>query len=71
MYTNKEVRFYNDNKKVWIAVNQEQKTLKKSSSGGAFAVFAKKIINEGGVVYGSALIRNSNNIDVKHACSEI
>ena len=66
LYTNKEVRFYNDNKKVWIAVNQEQKTLKKSSSGGAFAVFAKKIINEGGVVYGSALIRNSNNIDVKH-----
>lgn len=28
--------------------------------------FCKKIINEGGVVYGSALIRNSNNIDVKH-----
>lgn len=38
--------------KVFALINKDEKTRLKCASGGAFALFATQIINEGGVVYG-------------------
>lgn len=38
---------------------------KKSSSGGAFSVLARKVISEGGVVFGATM---DTNLKVKHIC---
>lgn len=38
--------------KVYALINNDEKTRLKCTSGGAFALFAKEIINRGGVVYG-------------------
>ena len=58
-----------------MGYNQPMKTLacwtkndsdrKKSSSGGAFSVLARKTLNKGGVVYGATMDRD---LKVKHIC---
>ncbi len=40
---------------------------KKSSSGGAFSVLARKVLSEGGVVYGATM---DTRLQVKHICIE-
>lgn len=47
----------------YAAVNKDKESLLKSTSGGAFTVFAKKILEWGGIVYGAAM---SDNLQVKH-----
>jgi len=44
--------------KCYAAVSKEQKLLNKSTSGGVATVLAKKIIQQGGIVYGAAYVRN-------------
>ncbi len=43
----------NGESKVYAAQNLDKKVLKKSSSGGIFSVIARKVLQEGGVVYGA------------------
>ena len=44
--------------KAYAFYNKNEEELKKSASGGAFLVFAKKIIEEGGVVFGAVYYRD-------------
>ena len=46
------------NKKQWgfIVQHKDEQILRESTSGGAFTAFAAQIINEGGVVFGAALV---------------
>lgn len=47
----------------YAAVAYDTEILKESASGGVFAVTAKKVISEGGVVFGAVL---QNDFSVKH-----
>lgn len=42
-------------KSVYAAANRNDNSLKKSASGGVFAVLAEHVIDNGGVVYGSSM----------------
>ena len=53
--------------KVYAAKNHDEEIRKQSSSGGIFTLFAEKIINEGGVVFGA---RFDENWEVKHDYTE-
>ena len=48
----------------WTKNNEDRK---KSSSGGAFSVLARKILSRGGVVYGATMDRE---LKVEHICIE-
>ncbi|MEG1344494.1 MAG: Coenzyme F420 hydrogenase/dehydrogenase, beta subunit C-terminal domain [Clostridia bacterium] len=48
---------------VWAVINNNMQEYINSSSGGAFYVFAKEIINEGGKVYGACF---NESLEVKH-----
>lgn len=52
-YQNGEV--VNEPIKTYVAVNKDMNQKMKSASGGIFAAFATKVLEEGGVVFGSAL----------------
>ncbi len=43
-----------DNPEVYAVWHKDEKIIKKSSSGGAFAVFARYILEKGGFVFGAA-----------------
>jgi len=51
----------------FAVVNKNEEILMNSSSGGAFTLFAEKIINEGGVVFGA---RFNENWEVVHDYTE-
>ncbi|MDY4578985.1 MAG: Coenzyme F420 hydrogenase/dehydrogenase, beta subunit C-terminal domain [Anaerobutyricum hallii] len=53
------------NQRFYALINDED--CKKSSSGGAFSVFAKWILRQGGIVYGAA---TTGDFEVKHICVE-
>ena len=46
------------NQKVFAFINYSERTV--SSSGGAFSFFARKILNEGGIVFGATMDENLN-----------
>ena len=50
--------FLNPNRIFYGMVNKNKSELLKSSSGGVFVELAKTMINDGGIVYGVALIEN-------------
>lgn len=52
----------------WVAINQIDEMLKKSASGGAFSAIAEEVIENGGTVFGSAMILENNNLTPKHIC---
>lgn len=52
--------------KVYAAASKSSDIIKKSASGGAFAVFASKVLKEGGVVYGAALPFEDGKLIPKH-----
>ncbi|MCM1508602.1 MAG: Coenzyme F420 hydrogenase/dehydrogenase, beta subunit C-terminal domain [Ruminococcus flavefaciens] len=56
----------NEPLKVYAASARNDKILKSSSSGGAFSVFAKKILSEKGVVFGCAMERCNEKFSVHH-----
>jgi len=50
----------------YAAAAKDDETLMKAASGGAFSVFAIKILREGGVVYGSAMHISENTAKTEH-----
>lgn len=48
--------------KCYAAINKNSKQLLKSASGGMFSALATKVLNDGGVVYGSAMLKNEEAI---------
>ncbi len=49
----------------YAAYNRDQEIVKKSSSGGVFTAIAKKILSEGGVVFGAAYSKDFCTISIK------
>lgn len=53
-------------KKVYAAASKNSGLLRKSASGGAFAVLAENALKKGGVVYGAALPLENGKLEPKH-----
>lgn len=53
--------------KVFMAINPNESVRAQSSSGGVFSLFAEKIVDDGGVVFG---VRFNDDWDVVHDCVE-
>ena len=53
------------NKEVFVAVSQNT-DLSTSASGGIFASIAQSILNTGGIVYGSAMLYEDQQLHVRH-----
>ena len=51
-----------NNVAVYAAINQNEKLLGTSASGGVFSALAVSILNRGGVVYGAAMSKDDNTI---------
>lgn len=51
---------------VYAAAATDEKILRDSASGGAFAVLARNVLKGGGVVYGAALQRKDDILTPKH-----
>ncbi len=61
--------FYNDfaQQKIYAAVNKNKNYLLTSASGGVFSALAVKTLDNDGVVYGSAMVKDEQDIlSVKH-----
>lgn len=54
-------------KKVYAAASKNSGLLRKSASGGAFAVLAENALKKGGVVYGAALPLENGKLEPKHS----
>ena len=52
--------------KTYAAISKDNEIIKKSSSGGIFASVAKRIIKEGGTVYGATLEKENGYFKIKH-----
>lgn len=52
--------------KSYAAAAKDDELLKKSASGGVFAILANNVLNEGGVVYGAALPYENGKLVPKH-----
>lgn len=50
----------------FVAVCRDRELIKNSSSGGMFAVLARKVLQEGGVVYGAAMCQHDGGLSVRH-----
>lgn len=64
-----EKSFYNDfaGQKIFAAINKDKNYLLSSASGGVFSALALKVFEDGGIVYGSAMVKDEQNIlSVKH-----
>ncbi|MDO5396829.1 MAG: Coenzyme F420 hydrogenase/dehydrogenase, beta subunit C-terminal domain [bacterium] len=62
----KAPHFCSGEPKVYAAWVKDDELLKKSASGGIFAGVAKNILENGGVVFGSAIIYENGKLKVKH-----
>lgn len=51
---------------VYAAASNDDNLLRKSASGGAFAVLAENVLKKGGVVYGAALPLENGKLEPKH-----
>ncbi len=49
----------------YVVQNRNADILRESTSGGAFSAIAKRVLNQGGVVYGVAL---NNSLEAVHCC---
>ena len=54
--------------KTYAAVIRDKRTLLQSASGGVFAELARQTLDDGGVVYGVALLCEKNTLIPKHIC---
>lgn len=50
----------------YAAASNDDNLLRKSASGGAFAVLAENVLKKGGVVYGAALPLENGKLEPKH-----
>ena len=53
-------------KKVYAAASKNSGLLRKSASGGAFAVIAEAVLKNEGIVYGAALPMENGMLEPKH-----
>lgn len=53
-------------KSVYAAASKDDDLLRKSASGGAFAVIAKNVLKDDGVVYGASLQLEGDRLEPKH-----
>lgn len=59
--------FNEKNEKAYIAINNSNEQLRKSSSGGVFLALAEYIINNNGVVFG---VTYNNELEAVHEYAE-
>jgi len=52
--------------KGYIAFHNQESVIMKSASGGVFAALATEVLNEGGVVFGAAYVKENDKICVQH-----
>lgn len=52
--------------RVYAMAAKDEDMLRQSASGGAFAVIAKKVLEEGGTVYGAAFVQENGKLEPKH-----
>lgn len=52
--------------KTYILVNKNKPQIMKSASGGAFSAIATKVLEEDGVVFGAAYVKEDGKLKVKH-----
>ena len=50
----------------YAVIHNDSKVLKTSTSGGAFSLFAKEVIEKGGAVYGCSMEKEDNTFVVRH-----
>lgn len=50
----------------YIFVNKNKQQIMKSASGGAFSAIATKVLEEDGVVFGAAYVKEDGKLTVKH-----
>lgn len=55
-----------ENISTWVAINKNENDLKKSSSGGVFSAIARAFIEDGGVVFGCAMINENSTLTPRH-----
>ena len=51
---------------VFVSARKDSEKIMKSASGGIFATLAEKVLNEKGIVFGSALVEENNVLEIKH-----
>lgn len=56
----------NQGSSCYAVIHNNREVLKTSTSGGAFSLFAKEILEKGGVVYGCAMEKENDTFVVKH-----
>ncbi|SDI72248.1 Coenzyme F420 hydrogenase/dehydrogenase, beta subunit N-term [Pseudobutyrivibrio sp. 49] len=56
----------NSVKKSYAVSNKNTDSIRKSASGGAFYILAKKIIEQGGYVYGASMEKEDDALTAKH-----
>ncbi len=56
--------------RVYAAARKDKSKILKSASGGMFALFAERIIAEGGVVYGCSMEYRNNELSPEHIMAE-
>lgn len=55
--------------KCYAGINLNDETREKSSSGGIFAALAEEVLEEGGAVFGAAVVPKGNIVTVEHVCA--
>ena len=53
-------------KEAYVGFAKETQLIKKSSSGGIFAILARRVLGQGGLVYGAAMIYENNQLVCRH-----
>ena len=56
--------------KTYAVVDKDERRLKKSASGGAFAVIATEVLKAGGVVFGAEMDTEDDKIRIRHVMIE-
>lgn len=56
--------------KVYVSSIKDDKLIGNSASGGIFAALATKVINDGGIVFGSTLEKQNGKLNPIHICAD-
>ncbi|MGN0181274.1 MAG: Coenzyme F420 hydrogenase/dehydrogenase, beta subunit C-terminal domain [Candidatus Ornithomonoglobus sp.] len=62
----KQPEFKNGKKEIYAAAVKDKNILSKSASGGIFAGMARAALDQGGVVFGAALVYENGRLNPKH-----
>ena len=56
----------NEPSDVYVAASKNDELILSSASGGVFSTIARKIVEEGGIVYGAAMMKEDDRFVVRH-----